>query len=67
MRSQYSEGTYGMDDETNTSYRPHVGMKYKFSQQLTGDIRYEYTYYQTDRKKGDYTRHVISTGLSYTF
>jgi opacity protein-like surface antigen len=67
MRSQYSEGTYGMDDETNTSYRPHVGMKYKFSQQLTVDIRYEYTYYQTDRKKGDYTRHVISTGFSYTF
>ena len=67
MRSQYSEGTYGMDDETNTSYRPHVGMKYKFSQQLVGDIRYEYTYYQTDRQKGDYTRHVISTGLSYTF
>lgn len=67
MWAEYSEGTHRMEDETNVSYRPHVGMNYKFTEDLVGNINYEYTLYQSDREDGDYTRHVISTGLTYTF
>lgn len=69
MRSSYSEGTYGMQDETNYSWNPTVGMNYKFSEDLMGSINYRYTYYDADskRKYGDYKRHVISTGLTYSF
>ncbi len=67
MWAEYSEGTFGMEDETNVSYRPHVGMNYRFTENLMGNINYEYTFYDADREKGDYTRHVISTGLTYTF
>lgn len=67
MWAEYSEGTRRMEDETNVSYRPHVGMNYKFTEDLVGNINYEYTLYQSDREDGDYTRHVISTGLTYTF
>lgn len=67
--AQYTKGTHRMQDETNVSYQPHVGMNYKFTEDLTGNICYEYTYYDADskRKHSDYTRHVVSTGLSYTF
>lgn len=67
MYAQYSEGTYRLQDETNVSYRPHIGMNYRFSENLMGNINYEYTFYDSDREKRDYTRHVISTGLTYTF
>lgn len=69
LRAQYSKGTYRMEDETNLTYRPHVGMDYKFSEKLTGNIRYEYTFYDADkhRTNADYSRHVISTGINYTF
>lgn len=69
LYSQYADGTAGMEDETNVTYSPKIGMRYRFSENLTGDIRYEYTIYNADkrRRNSDYTRHIISTGLSYTF
>lgn len=69
LHSQYADGTNGMKDETNITYRPRIGMNYRFSEHLTGNINYEYTFYDADkhRRNSDYTRHVISTGLSYTF
>lgn len=69
MRCEYDEGTRGLESETTLSYKPRIGMNYKFTEHLTGNINYEYTIYNTDRKRynGDYTRHVVSTGLSYTF
>lgn len=70
LRSCYTEGTYGlMQDETNYTWNPTVGMNYKFSEDLVGNITYTYTYYDADssRKYGDYKRHVISTGLTYSF
>lgn len=68
MRSTYSEGTGRLEDETNTTITPSIGMHYRFSEKLTGTINYQYTWYDTDRKGSDgYTRHNISTGLQYTF
>ena len=68
MRSSYSKGTGRLQDETNTTITPNVGMSYRFSDDLMGSINYQYTWYDTDRRGSDgYTRHVISTGLTYTF
>ncbi len=68
MRSQYTKGTGRLEDETNTTINPNVGMTYRFSENLTGNISYQYTWYDTDRKGSDgYTRHNVSTGLTYNF
>ena len=69
MRTNYTEGTYGIRDEVNNSWNPSIGMTYRFTENLTGTINYRYTFYDSDSKNrnGDYTRHVITTGLSYNF
>ena len=68
MRSSYSKGTGRLQDETNTTFTPSIGMSYRFSDDLTGTINYQYTVYDTDQRGNDgYTRHNISTGLNYTF
>ena len=68
MRSEYTKGTGRLQDEVNTSINPTLGMRYKFSQDLTGTISYQYTWYDSDRSGGyKYDRHNISTGLTYTF
>lgn len=68
MRSQYSQGTGRLQDETNTTLNPSIGMNYRFTENLTGNINYQYTWYDTDREGGEgYTRHDISTGLTYSF
>ena len=69
MRSSYTKGTGRLEDETNTTIIPNVGMTYRFSEKLYGSIEYRYTWYESDRDSGgiDYTRHNISTGLTYNF
>ena len=68
MRSSYSKGTGRLQDETNTTITPNVGMSYRFSDDLMGSINYQYTWYDTDRRGSEgYTRHNISTGLTYSF
>ena len=69
VRSQYTRGTYSLEDETNTSIQPSLGMSYRFSSSLTGSINYSYTWYDSERgsKNYGYNRHNISTGLNYTF
>ena len=69
MHAAYSEGTYGMHNESNTTWNPSIGMRYRFTENLSGTIDYRYTWYQADSNnlRGDYDRHVITTGLSYTF
>lgn len=68
MRSSYTKGTGRLQDETNTTITPSLGMSYRFSDDLTGSINYQYTVYDTDQRGNDgYTRHNISTGLNYTF
>lgn len=68
-RAAYSEGTYGMQDETTLSWNPTVGMNYKFTEELVGSINYRYTIYDSDTEgyRGDYRRHVVTTGLTYNF
>ncbi len=68
MRAQYSEGTGRLQDEVNTTVSPSLGFTYRFSDDLVGNINYQYTWYDTDRKGAEgYTRHNISTGLTYNF
>lgn len=68
MRSTYSKGTGRLEDETNTTIMPNLGMSYRFSDDLSGSISYQYTWYDTDRRGSEgYTRHNISTGLTYSF
>lgn len=69
IRSQYSQGTRGMSDETNTTLNPSAGMSYRFSSDLIGSINYSYTWHNTDRSGSNdgYNRHNVSTGLTYTF
>lgn len=68
MRSSYTKGTGRLEDETNTTINPTLGMNYRFSEDLMGSITYQYTWYDTDRKGSEgYTRHNISTGLTYSF
>lgn len=69
MRSSYTKGTGRLEDETNTTLTPNVGMTYRFSEKLQGSINYVYTWYESDRDSGgsDYTRHNISMGLNYSF
>lgn len=69
MRSSYTKGTGRLEDETNTTITPNVGMTYSFSRDLQGSINYTYTWYESDRDSGgsDYTRHNISMGLNYSF
>lgn len=69
MRSSYTKGSGRLADETNTTINPSVGMSYRFSDNLTGSINYQYTMYESDRDIGgyEYTRHNVSTGLNYTF
>ena len=69
MRSNYSRGTGNLSKETNTNLSPNVGMNYRFSEKLTGNINYQYTIYESKRANGgyDYTRHNVSMGLNYSF
>ena len=69
MRSTYTKGTGRLEDETNTTLTPNLGMSYMFSANLQGSVQYTYTWYESDRDRSgsDYTRHNISTGLTYTF
>lgn len=68
MRSQYSQGTGRLRDEVSTTINPMLGFMYRFSDNLVGNINYQYTLYDTDREGADgYTRHNISTGLTYNF
>lgn len=68
MQSNYSKGTGRLQDETNHTIMPSVGMSYCFTQTLTGNINYQYTWYESDRTGDDgYSRHNISAGLQYSF
>ena len=68
MYSQYTEGTGRLQDEKNATVNPTLGMSYSFRPDLVGSISYQYTWFETNRKGSDgYTRHNVSTGLTYNF
>ncbi len=61
----YSKHTGGAPDKEDTTWVIGAGMRYKFTEHLTGNIDYKYT--SCDREWGDYDRNRISTGVTYTF
>lgn len=69
LASSYSKGTNGARDYDRSTWSAYVGMSYKFTQRLTGNVRYTYTYGDTGGMYGvdHYNRDVISAGLTYTF
>jgi hypothetical protein len=66
LSSSYSKGTNGARDYDRSTWSAYVGMSYKFTQRLTGNVRYTYTYGDA-YGVGHYNRDVISAGLTYTF
>ena len=69
IRCEYSDATNGASDYDSMTTNFKVGMRYKFSESLTGDISYTYTYGDPGKLSyiNHYERNVISTGLSYSF
>ncbi len=65
LNRNYSDHTGGADDRTDTTWVLAAGMSYKFTERLTGKIDYKFT--TADQDWGDYDRHRISTGVSYSF
>ncbi|MBR3694616.1 MAG: outer membrane beta-barrel protein [Akkermansia sp.] len=67
--SQYSKGTNGARDYDRHTWSVTAGMTYQFTQQLSGNISYTYTYGDPGNISpiDHYNRDVISAGLSYSF
>ncbi len=65
LYNDYSDHTGGRADEEKTTWVLSTGMRYKFSDNLTGLINYQYTSCEQDA--GDYHRNKVSTGVSYSF
>ncbi|MBQ3525907.1 MAG: outer membrane beta-barrel protein [Akkermansia sp.] len=69
LDASYSDGTRGAQDTGRTTWTAFAGMNYKFTEQLSGNLRYNYTYSDSESNFGtdDYYRNVVSAGLSYSF
>ena len=69
MLTQYSDATNrAMNEATKYTIMPNVGMRYRFTPPLVGNIGSEYTYYRYDReRRTSYTRVRVYSGLTYEF
>ncbi|MGN0829189.1 MAG: hypothetical protein ACI4PZ_05670 [Akkermansia sp.] len=69
MLTQYSDSTNrALKDATKYTIMPNVGMRYRFTPHLVGNIGSEYTYYRYDReRRTSYTRVRVYSGLTYEF
>ncbi len=65
LNNQYSEHTGGRADKEETTWVLAAGMRYKFTERLTGLIDYQFT--SSEQDWGDYHRNKVSTGVTYTF
>ncbi len=65
LNRDYSKSTGTAQDHTDTTWVFSVGMKYKFTERLSGTIDYRHT--TCDRDGGDYDRNRVTTGVSYSF
>ena len=67
--ASYSDGTNGAEDTGRTTWTAFAGVSYKFTETLSGNLRYNYTYSDSEANHGvdDYYRNVVSAGLSYSF
>lgn len=64
VQTDYSKGQNNMKSYDRTQWSAYVGMRYAFSETLTGNVRYEY---MTSDSTYSYDRNVISAGLEYSF
>lgn len=69
IRSEYSKARNGAPDYDRMTSNLSLGMRYKFTKTLTGTLSYKYTYGDPGSVSSvdHYDRHVISTGVSYSF
>ncbi|MGN0867980.1 MAG: hypothetical protein ACI4O9_00440 [Akkermansia sp.] len=69
MLTKYSDATnHSLRDATKYTITPNVGMNYRFSTHLVGNIGTDYTYYRYDReRRSSYTRVRVYSGLTYDF
>jgi len=65
VESDYSKGTNRLRDTNRTAWTANVGMRYAFTETVTGNINYSYT--SSDGYGYNYDRSVISTGVNYSF
>lgn len=63
--SEHSKGTQGMRTVDRQTWNVHVGMRYAFTENLIGTVRYSHT--SSDGSTGDYDRNAVSTGVRYNF
>lgn len=68
LSSAYSKGTNNAPDYDRSTWTVGVGMNYKFTTNLSGNIRYTYVHGDTGYRAVDtYDRNTISAGLNYSF
>ncbi len=65
LNRDYSDNTGNAADHTDTTWVLSVGMGYKFTEHLSGNITYQYT--DCERDYNSYERNRISAGVSYSF
>ncbi len=67
--SHYSGGQHGMANEDKITYDFTVGMTYKFTDTLTGNLNLNFSHSDYDRERGKYSYNRLNTsaGLNYSF
>lgn len=63
--SQHEDSDIGNYSYGSTYWSASVGMRYRFTENLTGNV--SYIYYDCDGKNGAYERNRVSAGVSYSF
>lgn len=67
LAAAYSKGTNNAPDYDRSTWTLGAGMTYKFTNNLSGNVRYTYVHGDTYRAYDTYDRNTISAGLNYTF
>ncbi len=65
LSSNYTKGRGALNDATETTWTCNIGMNYRITEQLTSHLSYNFT--DANESAGDYTRNVVSAGVSYEF
>ncbi len=65
INSHYSKSTAGAANRDELTWETSLGMSYRFTEKLSGNVTWSHT--EASRDAGDYSRNVISSGVSYSF
>lgn len=63
--SQHEDALNGAADYGSTYWSVSAGMRYRFTENLTGNV--EYIHYDSKGRSGSYERNRVSAGVSYSF